>query len=131
MYQEGKYTPWSLPRTVDNLKIAVKKFRAKNIPVIRLGLHPDPSLLENFVDGPYHPSLRYLVDCQIGLDEMIDNIRELKEMNGQVKFKVPSNRISVYIGHKRENIQKLKTMFRLQNVILEPEKNCDRLHLIA
>ena len=131
MYQEGKYTPWSLPRTVENLKIAVKKFRAKNIPVIRLGLHPDPSLLENYVDGPYHPSLRYLVDCKIGLDEMIDKIRELKELNGQVKFKVPSNRISVYIGHKRENIQKLKTMFLLKDVILQPEKNCDRLQLIA
>lgn len=131
MYQEGKYTPWSLERTVDNLKTAVKKFRAKNIPVIRLGLHPDPSLLKNYVDGPYHPSLRYLVDCRIGLDEMIDDIQGQKIINEQVKFKVPSKRISVYIGHKRENIQKLKTMFRLEDVILQPEKNCDRLQLIA
>ncbi|MCH8313211.1 MAG: radical SAM protein [Nitrospinae bacterium] len=131
MYQEGKYTPWSLERTVDNLKTAVKKFRAKNIPVIRLGLHPDPSLLKNYVDGPYHPSLRYLVDCRIGLDEMIDGIQGQKIINEQVKFKVPSKRISVYIGHKRENIQKLKTMFRLEDVILQPEKNCDRLQLIA
>lgn len=131
MYRQGKFTPWSLERTVDNLKIAVKKFRTKNIPVIRLGLHPDPSLLENLVAGPYHPSLRYLVDCQIGLDEMIDDIREVNKINGRVKFKVPSSRISVYIGHKRENIQKLKTMFRLEDVILQPEKNCDRLQLIA
>ena len=131
MYQEGEYAPWSLERTVDNLKAAVKKFRKRNIPVIRLGLHPDPSLLENYVDGPYHPSLRYLVDCRISLDEMIANIRDLKKINGQVKFKVPSNRVSVYIGHKRENIQKLKEMFRLQDVILEPEKNCTRLQLIA
>ena len=131
MYQEGRYTPWSLPRTVDNLSAAVKKFRANNIPVIRLGLHPDPSLLENFVAGPYHPSLRYLVDCRIGLEEMIENIRKLKKMNGQVKFKVPSKLISVYIGHKRENIEILKTMFRLENIALEPEKNCDRLQLIA
>ena len=131
MYREGKYTPWSLERTVDNLTATVKKFRAENIPVIRLGLHPDPSLLENYVDGPYHPSLRYLVDCRIGLDEMIDNIRERKNVIGRVKFKVPSNQISVYIGHKRENIQTLKTMFHLENVILQPEKNCDRLQLIT
>ena len=131
MYQEGKYIPWSLERTIKNLTTAVKKFRAENISVIRLGLHPDPSLLENFIAGPYHPSLRYLVDCRIGLEEMIDNVRELKNLNGQLKFKVPSKRVSVYIGHKRENIQKLKTMFRLENVIVEPEKNCDRLRLIA
>ena len=131
MYQEGKFTPWSLERTVDNLKIAVKKFRAENIPVIRLGLHPDPSLLKNLVAGPYHPALRYLVDCRIGFDEMADGIRERKNINGRVKFKVPSNRISVYIGHKRENIQKLKTMFRLEDVILQAEKNCDRLQWVA
>jgi histone acetyltransferase (RNA polymerase elongator complex component) len=131
MYKEGKYTPWSLERTVENLTRAVKIFRAKNIPVIRLGLHPDPSLLKNYVAGPYHPSLRYLVDCRIGLEEMIDNIRNQKNLNGQVKFKVPSNRVSVYIGHKRENIQKLKTLFHLDNVLLQPEKICDRLQLIA
>lgn len=131
MYQDGKFNPWSLDRTVDNLTTAVKKFRAKNIPVIRLGLHPDPSLLENYVDGPYHPALRYLVDCRIGLDEMIENIREMKVLEGQVKFKVPSKLISVYIGHKRENIQTLKNMFRLENVILEPEINCDRLQRVA
>ena len=131
MYQKGQFTPWSLERTVDNLKIAVKKFRTENIPVIRLGLHPDPSLLENLVAGPYHPALRHLVDCRIGLDEMADGIRELNIINGPVKFKVPSSRISVYIGHKRENIQKLKAMFRLEDVILQPEKNCDRLQLIA
>lgn len=131
MYQEGRYIPWSLERTVDNLKTAVLKFRVENIPVIRLGLHPDPSLLENYVDGPYHHSLRYLVDCRIGLDEMIENIRSQKILNGQVIFKVPSNRISVYIGHKRENIQTLKNMFPLQTVNIQPEKNCDRLQLIS
>ena len=131
MYREDKFIPWSLERTLDNLKFAVKKFRAQNIPVIRLGLHPDPSLLENLVAGPYHPSLRYLVDCRIGLDEMIDRIRQQKNLNSQINFKVPSNRVSVYIGHNRENIIKLKTMFRLQDVILQPEKNCGRLQLIV
>lgn len=131
MYREGKFTPWNLDRTVDNLKIAVKKFRAKNIPIIRLGLHPDPSLLENLVAGPYHPSLRYLVDCKISLDEMIENIRERKKINGRVKFRVPSKRISVYIGHNRENIKMLKNMFCLETVILQAEQNCERLQLIA
>jgi histone acetyltransferase (RNA polymerase elongator complex component) len=131
MYRQGKFTPWSLADTVTILATAVKKFTSKNIPVIRLGLHPDPSLLQNFVAGPYHPALRYLVDCRIGLDEMIDNIRGRKVLPEQIKFIVPSKRISVYIGHKRENIQRLKNMFRLDSVILRPESKCDRLQLIA
>ncbi len=131
LYQEGEFTPWSLDFTVDVLSDAIQKFSAEQIPVIRLGLHPDPSMLENLVAGPYHPSLRYLVDCRIGLNEMVDRIRQIKKVNGTVKFKVPSKRISVYIGHKRKNIETLKKMFRLENVILQPERNCDRLRLIA
>jgi histone acetyltransferase (RNA polymerase elongator complex component) len=131
MYREKKFSPWGLSETVEILATAVKKFSEINIPVIRLGLHPDPSLLDNLVAGPYHPALRYLVDCRIGLDEMIENIRGRKVLHERVKFKVPSKRISVYIGHKRENIQTLKNMFRLDAVILLPESNCDRLQLIA
>lgn len=131
MYRQGKFTPWSLADTVNILATTVKKFSSKNIPIIRLGLHPDPSLLKNFVAGPYHPALRYLVDCRIGLYEMIDNIRKRKVLPEQIKFIVPSRRISVYIGHKRENIQALKNMFRLDSVILRTDSNCDRLQLMA
>lgn len=131
MYREGKFVPWSLERTVENLKTAVKMYREKDIPVIRMGLHPDPSLLENYVDGPYHPSLRYLVDCRIGLDEMIEKIRGLEKMTGTVKFKIPLNSTSIYIGHKRENFQKLKEIFHFDEIILQPENDCDRLQLIA
>ncbi|GJL78297.1 MAG: hypothetical protein NPINA01_12860 [Nitrospinaceae bacterium] len=131
MYREGKYTPWSLERTVENLKTAVKRYRKNDIPVIRMGLHPDPSMLENYVDGPYHPSLRYLVDCRIGLDEMIERIRGRKKLTGAVKFRVPLNTTSIYVGHKRENIRKLKEMFGLEKITLHAENDCDRLQLIA
>ena len=96
-----------------------------------MGLHPDPSMLENYVDGPYHPSLRYLVDCRIGMDEMIDNIRSLEELTETVKFKIPLNSTSIYIGHKRENIQKLKEMFHLEKIVLQPESDCEKIKVIA
>ena len=131
MYREGKFVPWSMERTLENLKTAVNKYREKDIPVIRMGLHPDPSMLENYVDGPYHPSLRYLVDCRIGLDEMIDNIRSLEKLTKTVKFIIPFNSTSIYIGHKHENIQKLKEKFHLEKIILQPESDCERLQLIA
>ena len=131
MYREGKYTPWKLERTLENLKAAVKKFRVKDIPVIRMGLHPDPSLLENYVDGPYHPSLSYLVDCRIGLDEMIESLIGRNGSTKTVQFKIPLNSESIYIGHKRENIRKLKEIFYLETITLQPENDCDRLQLIA
>jgi histone acetyltransferase (RNA polymerase elongator complex component) len=131
MYEAGKFAPWSLEQTLVSLKAAVTKYRQKNIPVIRMGLHPDPSMLENFVDGPYHPSLRYLVDCRLGLDEMIAQIRGLNNLTDTVTFKVPYKSASIYIGHKRENLQKLKAMFHLENIVLQPDNDCDQLQLIA
>ncbi|MDA1108290.1 MAG: radical SAM protein [Nitrospinae bacterium] len=131
MYEEGKFVPWSLERTLENLKTAVIKYRQNEISVIRMGLHPDPSMLENYVDGPYHPSLRYLVDCRIGLDEMIEQIKGFDGLTDTVKFKFPSRSTSIYIGHKRENLQKLKEMFHLENIIMQPDNDCDQLQLIA
>jgi histone acetyltransferase (RNA polymerase elongator complex component) len=131
MYEAGRFVPWSLERTLENLTEAVKKYRRKDISVIRMGLHPDPSMLENYVDGPYHPSLRYLVDCRLGLDEMIDRIRGLDSLTETVKFKVPYQSASIYIGHKRENIKKLKTMFQLETIIVQPDNDCDELQFIA
>lgn len=131
MYEEGRFVPWSLEQTLVALKTAVIKYRQKNIPVIRMGLHPDPSMLENYVDGPYHPSLRYLVDCRLGLDEMIAQIRGLNNLTDTVKFMVPFKSASIYIGHKRENLKKLKAMFPLENIIMQPDNDCDQLQLIA
>jgi histone acetyltransferase (RNA polymerase elongator complex component) len=131
MYQDGQFIPWSLEQTLENLKAAVKKYRQKDITVIRMGLHPDPSMLENYVDGPYHPSLRYLVDCRIGLDEMINQIKGLDGLTDTIKFKFPSKSTSIYIGHKRENLQKLKEMFHLENIIMQPDNDCEKLKVIA
>lgn len=62
MYAAGEYFPWSLDRMVQLVKDALLEFQKASIPVIRVGLHTDSSMLENLIDGPYHPSFRYLVD---------------------------------------------------------------------
>lgn len=47
LYNQQSYFPWSLERTIKALKKEVKKFRNHCIPVIRLGLHSDRSMLGN------------------------------------------------------------------------------------
>jgi histone acetyltransferase (RNA polymerase elongator complex component) len=116
MYLDKRFVPWSLEQTIESLKTAVLKFTQAGIPVTRLGLHPEPSLLENFVAGPYHPALRYLVDSRICLDRMIAGIKALAPLPKTVVFSVPSKYISTYTGNKRENIHKLKDLFHLDEV---------------
>jgi len=131
MCRQGRYVPWTLDRTLDALKEALKSFNRAGIPVVRVGLQPDPSLIENFVAGPFHPSLRYLADCQIGFERMVTEIECLGQIPKRVLFKVPLKSISIYIGNRRENIIRLKERFGLDGVRLSGEVDCCQIELVA
>ena len=117
MYNKGNYTPWSLDRTINALKIALKRFKEVGIPVIRLGLHPESSLLANLVDGPYHPALRYLVESRICFDTLSDLLSREAILPERVTFKVPMRKISNYTGHRKENISILKKKFAIKELV--------------
>ena len=117
MYKKGEYIPWSLDRTVNVLKKAVKRFEDVGIPVIRLGLHPEPSLLANIVDGPHHPALRSLVESRICFDTLSDLLSREAVLPERVTFKVPLRKISNYTGHRKENILMLKKKFALKELV--------------
>ncbi len=117
MYKKGEYAPWSLDRTVNALKRAVKRFEDAGIPVIRLGLHPEPSLLANLVDGPYHPALRSLVESRICFDTLCDLLLREAVLPERVTFKVPLRKISNYTGHRKENILMLKEKFAIKELV--------------
>lgn len=131
MYQNGLYAPWPMERTLEALKGAVKSFDRADIPVIRVGLQSDNSLRDNFIAGPFHPSLRYLVDCRIGLDLMVDKILGLQSVPKRVLFRVPINSVSIYTGNKRENLQQLKERFGFDEIKLREEAECRQLELVA
>jgi histone acetyltransferase (RNA polymerase elongator complex component) len=131
MYKKGIYTPWSLDRTLKALKLAVKLFNKFNIPVIRVGVQPDKSLEENIVAGPFHPSLRYLIDCQLCLDLMVEKILSLARMPKVIFFRVPKKFLSIYIGNKRENINYIKDRFGFKEVILAGEELCREMELVT
>ena len=116
MYKKGDFVPWSLDRTVNALKIAVKRFEEAEIPVIRLGLHSEPSLLANLVDGPYHPALRSLVESRICFDRLSDLLSREAFLPDRVTFKVPMRKVSNYTGHRKENILMLKKKFAIKEV---------------
>ena len=131
MYQQGNYTPWNLERMIEAVKEAVVKFEQAGIKVIRVGLHPDPSLMENFVDGPFHPSFRYLVDSCIARERMITMISKLKEIPLAITFRVPAKKVSLYVGHKKENISIIKNMFGLDSIKLQQDASRKNLELVA
>ncbi len=62
MYLAGEYRPWTLDETVEACAEILGLFTEARIPVIRMGLHASGGLEDNLVCGPYHPSLRSLVE---------------------------------------------------------------------
>lgn len=117
MYDKGEYMPWSLERTVNSLKIAVKRFEEAGIPAIRLGLHPEPSLIANLVAGPYHPALRSLVESRMCFDILSELLLRESRLPERVTFKVPLQKFSNYTGHRKENIRMLKQRFAIKELI--------------
>jgi histone acetyltransferase (RNA polymerase elongator complex component) len=131
MYKLGKYLPWSLNRMVRLVKDALISFQRVNIPVIRVGLHADPSMLENLVDGPYHPAFRYLVDSLIARDKMFNLIDQLQKVPQTLTFKVPSRQVSLYLGHKKDNIQAIQNMYGINNILIQQIGDQEVLQLVA
>jgi histone acetyltransferase (RNA polymerase elongator complex component) len=131
MYKLGKFLPWKLNRMVRLVKDALIAFQNENIPVIRVGLHADPSMLENFVDGPYHPAFRYLVDRLIAREKMFNLIDQLQKIPESITFKVPSRQVSLYLGHKKDNIQAIQNMYGINNILIQQIGDQEDLQLVA
>jgi len=131
LYKSGRYVPWKLDRMIDLVKDSLVEFQKANIPVIRIGLHADSSMLDNLVDGPYHPSFRYLVDRLIARDKMFKLLNGLGNCPKNIKFKVPSRQVSLFLGHKKDNISAIKKKFGIQDIFFIETDNQQEIELVA
>lgn len=127
-YNRGEYTPLTLGQAVERCKEIVNLFNKNKINVIRIGLQnteeiSDPSTEKSsVVAGPYHPAFRQLVESGMWYDAIVNKI---KKVNAKVKkVKIIANDINInnIIGHKKENIEKLKEIYDVDVVIERDEK---------
>lgn len=127
-YANGTYTPLTVGQAVERCKDIVDLFNRNKINVIRIGLQnteeiSDPkSEKSSVVAGPYHPAFRQLVESSMWYDSIVNKI---KEVNAKVKkVKIIANDINInnIIGHKKENITKLKDIYDVDVVIEKSDK---------
>ena len=126
-YESGKYTPLSVVQAVETCKELVKMFSKKNIEIIRIGLQntdsiTDPSKEESeVVAGPYHPAFRQLVESGIWYDAIVEKIKKLNAKVKKVEVTVNPHDANNVIGHKRENIEKLKELYTLDLIVKQDQ----------
>lgn len=132
LYRDGKYSPMDIDEVIRLCKIIVLNLEINNIPVIRLGLHPSVNFLDHIIDGPFHPSLKYLVKSEIDYDLMYLIFRKYKrKIYHRVVFYIPEGSLSEFRGFKRKNILRIKERYRVNNIDFVEKKEIKQGNLIA
>ncbi len=127
-YKNGEYQPLTVEQAVERSKEIMGLFNRSKIEVIRLGLQnteeiSDPSQKQStVVAGPYHPAFRQLVESSMWYDEIVARIKKFNVKVMQVQIIANPENINSIIGHKKENILKLKEVYDV-DVSVKPDES--------
>lgn len=127
-YKEGIYEPIPLVQAVETCKQLVKMFVNKKIEVIRVGLQNTDEICNpeekesEVVAGPFHPAFRQLVESSLWYDAIVEKIKKLNIKVKEVEVTVNPIDINNVIGHKRENVIKLKDTYEVDLIVKKDEK---------
>lgn len=118
-YEKGEYTPLTVTQAVERCKEIVAMFNKKKIQVIRMGLQnteeiSDPNQESSqVVAGPFHPAFRQLVEASMWYDSILNEIKKINTKVIEIKIITNSENVNNIIGHKKENVLKLKEIYNL------------------
>ena len=72
------------------------------------------------------PSYRTSMDFQD-----INLIDQLQKIPEAITFKVPSRQVSLYLGHKKDNIQAIQNMYGINKILIQQIGDQEDLQLVA
>ena len=104
LYKEGLYKPLSLDEAIEISSRLYMIYSYKKIPVIRIGLQPTENINEkkDVVAGPFHPSIRQLVETNIHKIYLEESINKYGLKN-KIKIHISNREISIIAGNKKAN----------------------------
>ena len=127
-YKKGEYEPLTVVQAVETCKKLVRMFADKKIDIIRVGLQNTDEISDpkneksEIVAGPYHPAFRQLVESEMWYDSIVEKIKKLNVKVKEVEVTVNPIDSNNVIGHKKENVLKLKDTYDVDLVIKQDEK---------
>ncbi len=122
-YKRGEYEPLSIVQAVERSKEVADLFNKKNIKIIRIGLQNTDEICEpesqnsEVVAGPYHPAFRQLVEARMWYDAVVSEIKKINTKVKEVEIIANPEDINNIIGHKKENIEKLKEIYEVDAMV--------------
>ena len=116
-YRSKEFTPLTVGQAVERCKEILRLFAKKKIQVIRIGLQNTETIADpknkdsEVVSGPYHPAFGQLVEDSIWYDKIVYEIKKINAKVIRVEIEANSQDINNIVGHKKENINKLKDTY--------------------
>ena len=127
-YEKGEYCPLSVEQAVERCKDLYNFFNKKKIEVIRIGLQ-STDLIANpekenstVVAGPYHEAFGQLVEDSMWYDGIVERIKKFNVKVKEVEIIVNPANVNNVVGHKKENLNKLKELYDVDVKIVQDEK---------
>ena len=121
--EEDEYKPLTGLQAGERCKELLYLFNKKKIQGIRGGLQntdeiTDPNIKNSeVVAGPYHPAFGQLVEDSIWYDNIVNKIKKINDKVKEVKVKVNFADMNNVIGHKKDNIKKIKDIYNVDVVV--------------
>ena len=122
-FNKGEFTPLTVGQAVERSKEILKMFNKKHIQVIRVGLQNTDTITDSankdseVISGPYHPAFGQLVEDAIWYDKIVDDIKHINAKVIRVEIEANSKDLNNIIGHKKENINKLKDTYAVITIV--------------
>lgn len=127
MYLNDEYKPLTLEAAVELSKKLLILLEGNGINVIRIGLQPTENILmgKDVVAGPFHPSFRQLVESLVYRDIIVYLLNKATEKYKNITLKVNPRNISELIGHKKSNINFIKSKFYIDKLEILQDINVE------
>jgi len=126
-WRDGRWDPMTLEQAVQTCSAMLRIFRDAGIPVARIGLQPQFDLVRGplVLDGPYHPSLRQLVESRLFRRSIFEQAGRHPFRNEvQVRFH-PADE-SYVRGPMNRTVNELRKRLRFSDVVLLPDPEVER-----
>ena len=127
-YTKGDFVPLTVSQAVERSKEIVKLFNKKHIKIIRVGLQNTDTITDiskgesEVIAGPYHPAFGQLVEDSVWYDKIAEKIKDINAKVIKVEIEANPKNINNIIGHKKENIKKLKDTYAVITTVKSNEK---------
>jgi histone acetyltransferase (RNA polymerase elongator complex component) len=116
MWEKGEYLTLTLDKAVSVTAKMLDIFDEAQIPVIRIGLNHSEDTASVVAAGPYHPAFGELAKSRQKFFRICEKVDNLEKIPDDLIVFASGGKVSQTVGHKLENINKLKEKYGFKSV---------------